>query len=248
MSNIKACIFDFNATLIHSPVWMDLEIRSLPRQAFGLLAEQGHIEPLDDSRLAQAQIVFNAMRQTANISLVETSHLDDLAAMIKALDLQAQVSVQLIEQTVAALHKRCVTAVELIDGAGEMLKALRGMDYRLSIVSNAAYSPFLTWTLEHFGLLDYFEDIVVSADVRIRKPDVEIFRLALERIKLAPTETVYVGDDFIKDVHSANAFGMRTIWYPPNHTSITPEQEKVPDALITHLSQIPLLAQSWRQD
>lgn len=245
---LKAFLFDFNATLIHSPVWMDLEVRSLPQQAFSLLASQDHIAPITNGQMSRAEAVFKEARKQANESLRETSHIDDLTAMVRTLKLEQQISPQLIKKTVEALHRRCVPGVKLIEGATDTLTRLQKMGYRLSIISNAAYGPFLLWTLEHFGLLDLFEQVVVSADVGIRKPDLGIFQLALDRMNLKPGEAAYVGDDFIKDILPAREMGMRAIWFPPEgDDNLTPEEQQTPDALISHLSEIPALAGQWRQ-
>jgi HAD superfamily hydrolase (TIGR01509 family) len=239
---LQAILFDFNATLVRSPTWMDLEIRSLPRQAFDLLAGQGDIAPLSPADLARAEAVFRQARRTADVSLVETSHVDDLTAMGEALDLGRQVSAQRIEETVASLHKRCVPTAELIAGAAETLDGLQAMGYRLSIISNAAYSPFLTWTLAQFRILNLFEHVIVSADVRLRKPGLEIFRVTLDRMQLAPEQAAYVGDDFHKDVVASNEVGMRSIWYRPDHTPTHNGDEAIPDAVVAHLNQIPAWA------
>lgn len=246
---LQAFLFDFNATLIRSPTWMDLEIRSLPQQAFAHLASQGRIVPLDDAQMVRAEVVFRTARQTANISLRETSHVADLTAMVEALDLRQRVLPPLIEETIATLHRQCVPTVELIEGAAEMLHQLRALDYRLGIISNAAYGPFLLWALEYVGLLGYFEQVVVSADVGLRKPGLDIFRLTLKRMGLAPAETAYVGDDFQKDVVAAKQMGIRTIWYRPDD-QVAPHSAEatIPDAIVTHLNQIPACGRKWRQN
>jgi HAD superfamily hydrolase (TIGR01509 family) len=243
---LQAFLFDFNATLIQSPTWMDLEIRSLPRQAFAHLARQGHISPLDDDQLARAEAIFRTARQTANTSLRETSHTQDLTAMVEALGLPQQISPQLIEETVASLHRQCVPTVELIEGADQMLRQLQALDYRLGIISNAAYGPFLSWALEQLGLLGYFEQIIVSADVGLRKPGLDIFHLTLDRMGLAPAQTTYVGDDFQKDVVASKEMGMRAVWYRPEVKAIQARDQSTPDAIVTHLDQIPPWARRWR--
>jgi FMN phosphatase YigB (HAD superfamily) len=227
---LQAILFDFNATLV--------------RQAFDLLADQGYTAPLSPADLARAEAVFRTARQTADTSLVETSHVDDLTAMVNALRLARQVSRQSIEETVAILHERCVPTATLIDGAGEALEQLQALGYRLSIISNAAYSPFLIWTLDRFQILNLFEQVVVSADVRLRKPGLEIFHLTLDRMQLSPEQTAYVGDDYRKDVVASKEMGMRSIWYRPDHTPGDDVDESLPDAIVSNLAQIPMWGES----
>lgn len=243
---IKAVLFDFNATLIHSPAWMALEIRTLPQDAFDLLAAQGHITPLSAEQLAQAESVFRHARETANAAGRETSHCDDLSSMVAVLGLQDQVSQKLVEQTVATLHRQCLPKVTLITGVTETLATLQAHNYRISIISNAAYSPFLTWTLKRFEVLHFFENILVSADVGVRKPALDIFRVALDQLALEPAEVVYVGDDFQKDVAAPKQLGMRAIWYRSENAPPRPDEQTVADAVVSRLTQIPGCVNRWR--
>jgi putative hydrolase of the HAD superfamily len=245
---IEAFLFDFNATLIRSRTWIELEVRDLPRASFAHLASQGHIRLLDGGQLSKAESIFRAARESSNRTNVETSHVEDLTAMVEVLGLEEQVPPALVEETVATLHRRCIPTVELLPHVAETLQQLQDMGLRLGIVSNAAYSPFLTWTLDHFGILDYFEDVVVSADVQARKPGLEIFRIALERMRLPPEDTVYVGDDYVKDVTASRQFGLRPIWYRPAGDTTIPEDGPPPDAIVADHADIPPLARQWRDD
>ena len=244
---LQAFLFDFNATLIRSKTWMELEVRGLPRRAFAYLTGYGYIAPLKSDQLARAEAVFKAERQAANRSYRETSHIDNLRMMVEALGFQRQVPPAVIEKTVAVLQQGCVPTVELIEGAADMLDQLQAQGYRLSIISNAAYSPFLGWTLEHVGLLHFFEQVVVSAEVGLRKPNPDIFQLTLDRMGLGPAETVYVGDDFVKDIAAAKKVGMRAMWYRPEAKADSSQDETLPDAIVTHLNQIPEWGERWRE-
>ncbi|HZX07794.1 HAD family phosphatase [Kribbella sp.] len=55
-----------------------------------------------------------------------------------------------------------------------------------------------------------FDDIVISGEVGLRKPEPEIFRLAAGRLDLEPSECVFV-DDLQLNVDGARAVGMTAI-------------------------------------
>ena len=78
--------------------------------------------------------------------------------------------------------------------------------YKLSVLSNADVS--LRGRLEREGIGEIFDDVVISAEVGMAKPDPAIFRLALDRLGLAPAECVFV-DDWDQNVEAARAIGMR---------------------------------------
>jgi putative hydrolase of the HAD superfamily len=236
---LTALLFDFNGTLIRSGDWMDLEIRRLPRAALARLANGGHIPPPDAALLARADETFRSLRQRANRIGNETSHVQDLASILADVSLSGGISYKLIESTVADLHRECLASVELLPGATYALRRLRTLGLRLSILSNAAYPPFLHWTLERFELADYFEDVVVSADVSWRKPRPEIFRLALERLGLSAEAAAYVGDDFEKDVATPKRLGLRALWYRPEASPEDAARQPQPDAILASLYDLP---------
>jgi 2-haloacid dehalogenase len=63
-----------------------------------------------------------------------------------------------------------------------------------------------------YAFLDVFRDVVVSGQVRLRKPDAKIYKHALERFGLAARDAVFV-DDLAENVEAANALGMTGILF-----------------------------------
>jgi len=59
---------------------------------------------------------------------------------------------------------------------------------------------------------DAFDQLVISAEVGIMKPDARIYQLALEKLNVAPAEAVFV-DDFVVNVDGARAAGMYAILF-----------------------------------
>jgi putative hydrolase of the HAD superfamily len=240
---IACVLYDFNATLIRSAPWMDLETRLLPEAALQHLASIGAIPPPGSAVQAAAASAFRATRQAANSSGRETSHVQDLSAILDAIGLRGAVSDSQIEETVGALHRACLSTVELIPRADAAIDALRARGLRLAIVSNAAYAPFLHWTLERFSLASAFEAVFVSADIGWRKPRPEIFQAALARLSLPVGSVVYVGDDFEKDVAAPKRLGLRALWFQPDPAVPTPLGDAQPDARLAD----PLDILDWLQ-
>jgi putative hydrolase of the HAD superfamily len=58
----------------------------------------------------------------------------------------------------------------------------------------------------------YFDALVVSWEVRVSKPDAAIYRIALERLGVAPGEALFV-DDRPENVAGAEAVGMRGMMF-----------------------------------
>lgn len=85
--------------------------------------------------------------------------------------------------------------------------------YRLGIVSN--FYGNLETILREAGLSRFFEVVVDSNRVGLRKPDPEIFLLALTRLKLKGSEVIFVGDSLARDVIPAMKTGMKAVWLKP---------------------------------
>ena len=81
------------------------------------------------------------------------------------------------------LHDEWRRAQTAIAANLELVRRLRPR-YKLSVLSNADVS--LRGRLERDGIHALFDDVVVSAEVGMAKPDPAIFRLAAERLGLAP--------------------------------------------------------------
>jgi 2-haloalkanoic acid dehalogenase type II len=80
----------------------------------------------------------------------------------------------------------------------------------LALISNFDHPPHVHQILRETGLDSFFKTIVVSGEVGIKKPNPEIFRIAIKRTGLQADEVVHVGDTR-EDVDGAKAAGIRPI-------------------------------------
>lgn len=90
-----------------------------------------------------------------------------------------------------------------------LLERLRGK-YSLGVIANQA--PGVEERLRYFGISEYFELILASAEVGLSKPDPRIFLLALDRAGCRAEQAVMVGDRLDNDIIPARALGMKTVW------------------------------------
>ncbi|MCI4364841.1 MAG: HAD family hydrolase [Thermoplasmata archaeon] len=67
--------------------------------------------------------------------------------------------------------------------------------------------------LDFLGLTESVEVLVVSADVKVAKPDPRIFKVALDRASVPREEAVMIGDSWMNDVLGARAAGIRPVWF-----------------------------------
>jgi HAD superfamily hydrolase (TIGR01509 family) len=129
-------------------------------------------------------------------------------------------------KTLEHLHERC-TAVfneaagaalttaqyigalefEVLPGVDESLRRLRSHGLGLAVVANWDFS--LHDHLRRHGLRDWFDAVVVSAELGARKPDPAPFLAALDQLGVEPARAVHVGDHLPHDEVGARAAGMR---------------------------------------
>ena len=96
-------------------------------------------------------------------------------------------------------------------GANLLLVRRLKLRYTVSVLSNADRS--LRQRLEgELGLAGVLDDIVISAEVGLAKPEPEVFRLAARRLGLPPQECVFV-DDWDANVEAARAVGMPAVCF-----------------------------------
>ena len=92
-----------------------------------------------------------------------------------------------------------------------ILDELKARGLRLYALTNWSYETFPI-ARRRFDFLNWFQDIVVSGEVKLAKPDPRIFDLARTRCRLAPGSTVYV-DDALRNVDAARALGFHALHF-----------------------------------
>lgn len=76
----------------------------------------------------------------------------------------------------------------------EILAQLRERGHRLYALTNWSAETF-PLARRRFEFLGWFEDIVVSGEVKLAKPDPRIFSYTIGRCRLTPAETVFIDDN-----------------------------------------------------
>ncbi len=107
--------------------------------------------------------------------------------------------------------------------------------YLLGIIANTITETEIPDWMEAEGLSCYFETVILSSKIRIRKPNPEIYWEAARRIGVEPARCAYVGDNPIRDVEGTQAagFGMMILMLEPATLAKEPQTVEVkPDHTI----------------
>ena len=95
-----------------------------------------------------------------------------------------------------------------IDGVEELVRELKAKGYHLYLLSNASYRQHEYWPL--IPGYECFEDTVISADVKLVKPQPEIYLYAMYKFGIRPEESVFI-DDSTPNVEGAVYSGLSGI-------------------------------------
>ena len=143
-----------------------------------------------------------------------------------------------------AVAERCGAAyndyrrvnLKLWPGALELLESLRRRGCKLAMITNGLAETHR----EKIALLqleDAFDEIFIADEVKLVKPDVRLFRLAAERLGVAPERCAMVGDRYDRDIRGAHEAGMFTVWMNVRAESVPPDAP-APDAIVATISEV----------
>lgn len=103
-----------------------------------------------------------------------------------------------------------------IDGTVELLRALKEKGYPLYALSNWATETF-TMVRHEFEFLNLFDEIILSGEVKLIKPEPEIFELCLQKIGKPASQCLFI-DDSEANIIAAKKLGFDTVQFvSPEH-------------------------------
>lgn len=186
-SSIKALIFDFGGVVIN---WD-------PRRVFRKFFPQDE-QAMEDFMVEIGFAEWN-LRQDEGYPFPQavrdlSAQFPQYAHIIRAYDVDWETSITgIIPETV------------------KLLRQLKKAGYRLCGLTNWNLDKF-TLVRRKYEFFSLFEEIVVSGEVKLIKPDPAIYRLLLDRIQLEPQECLVV-DDSAGNVEASRKMGFAAIHF-----------------------------------
>jgi HAD superfamily hydrolase (TIGR01549 family) len=221
MKRLRGVIFDYGNTLVR----LDPSVRSARTDYADVVARPGaerlaaylvdagtlagaqgstFIDRFLDVRERNRLLAEEGGREIPAIRSLRETLLDLKAAPGAGLDL---------ESALEEFFRAEVEWMRAMPGAGDLLVSLRGRGIRLAMLSNATDGRYIAHVVGRMGWSGFFDPLVVSADIGIRKPRAEAFRAVLGRWDLNPAEIAMVGDSLYHDVGGAQALGLKTVHF-----------------------------------
>lgn len=148
---------------------------------------------------------------------------------------RGHIAADTVEPLAARVAQYCNAAArECIEEARPTLEALHAR-FPMILVSN--FYGNVSAVLEDFDLLKYFNRIIESAVVGVRKPDPAIFALGVEALGLPAPNVLVIGDSYKKDILPTLSLGCHVAWLKGKGWTADEDAVTHPSA-ITRLSQV----------
>ena len=235
LNSIKGIIFDYGGTL-DTPGTHWAEVLWEGYRAYKI--------PVTIEHFREAYV--HAERTLAKEPIIKPTHNFHALLAIKV-DIEMRylqehklwnVSTPAMQEAVLQVADYCYDyVVKIMETNREIVRQL-SQYYPLVLVSNF-YGNIHT-ILDDFNW-PFFQKVIESAVVGVRKPNPEIFSLGVKALNLPAEEVVVIGDSFSKDIAPANSIGCRTVWLRGQGWGDEVVDETIPDAIITNLTQLPSL-------
>lgn len=100
---------------------------------------------------------------------------------------------------------------ETLAGTVEIARKLKEAGWNLYLLSNFSAETF-PLMLKRYEFLQLFDDLIISGEHKLIKPDPAIFELTLKRIKREAHECLFI-DDSLANIQTANKLGFHTIHF-----------------------------------
>lgn len=115
----------------------------------------------------------------------------------------------------AAIFRRRSAKLRMRRYTVGLCKELRNAGVKLAIVSNTE-ALFTRVDLKDLGLAKYIDNIVLSSDLGVEKPNPEIITLALAPLEISTHSAVFIGDNWNTDIRGSLAANMISIYLTDN--------------------------------
>ena len=126
--------------------------------------------------------------------------------------------------------------LELSPGALDLVVALRERGCKVGIVTNG-FAATHHEKIDLLGLRPHIDGLFLADEMKMVKPDPEIFRLVCRTLGSEPARTAMVGDRYDRDVIGAHAVGLFTVLIDV-HAIPIPDGAVPPDAVVNSIGEV----------
>lgn len=230
---MKAVLFDLGHTLIdYYHDWKEPEMKATRKIYRIISADYGVSEEEGEFCRHLGHLLMEA-REIKLEKMIEIPLADILNRCFQRYDCDGDDD--LIDKALHAFYETLLEDRQLIPGVKDMLDKVRSEGYLIGLVSDVAWglpSEFPLRDMRYYGIDQYFDDLIFSTDVGLRKPNPKIFKMALSNLGAKPDEAIFIGNSLQADIRGAKGIGMVAVLkkskFYQHDDSIVPD-EKISD-------------------
>jgi putative hydrolase of the HAD superfamily len=233
-SSIRAVFFDLDQTLIlqrHNFEEICLQTARDFAEALAPVSPEDFVRVFFPHAVAQWNLMMDQAKDGGQCRR------DSFRDALAALDLDPG----LAEPMAARGDHHWIAANELDPQSKPLLDALASLGYIRAILTNG-YRDIQQGKIARHGLHAHVDFALASEEARTHKPAPGIFLQACTQARVAPEETLYVGDLLLNDVAGPKAAGLRAILIDRDDTyekqRAKHPDSPAPDTIINALPEI----------
>lgn len=251
-SLIEAVLFDFGGTLVQPrKSWPEIRKEGV-RVTYNFLMKRGLKKSFDEYARANEKVFkrYTEMEAAEGRDIPDILKYGELITeLFPSLSRREQLKLAAETNDVFwAVTAKAQTPSRRVQFA---LRRLRSMGLRMAIISNHHNGKSLREMLRSFGMRHYFDVVIVSEEVGVRKPNPKIFRICLSKLRLRRNQVIFVGDSLLYDIVGARAAEIISVLYaegaadeletPRDRNGVKTQKNPgvMPDFVIGDLSGLP---------
>lgn len=242
---IRGVIFDFGSTLIAFRGEAS-EVRALATRAMVKKLNEESVRLDNDVFIQRFYELLETSFAAREASNIEISSMSVLRLVLTEFG-YAAVADETLEHALACFYKHFEDYWEPMSDLLAVLDEIHEADYRLGMISNAGNAANVQRLIDKAGIRKYFDPVLISSEVGLRKPHRLLFETVLRRWQLPAEQVVMIGDMLKADVLGAQQVGMHQIWITAEADNENNHQHAVdivPEATAKILRDVPALIRS----
>jgi len=239
---IHGVIFDLGSTLIR----FDGDWPILLQDSLDLLIDQLQEDGLDFDRsdfrsaFECALEAYDHQRQSNQLERSTASLLQETLSTFG----HEEISPDILRRGLKRFYSVSETHWQPMPALHAVLDELQEEGRMLGLISNAGDAENVQRLIDKAEIRDYFDPIIISAAIGIRKPDPILFEMVLDQWQVNPESIVMIGDRLEADILGAQNTGIHQIWLKPE-AEVSAATQIIPEKVTGKLVDIPGLIREF---
>ena len=247
---LKTVFFDMGGTIQNFWTNRELKVKSIPQFRDTFLRANINLDLSDEALTDLVSNGISSYHKWNRESLIELKPSEVWKKFVLKEYHFSDEALASIAENLTYLYETTFYYREMRPEMPEVLAAIKSMGLTMGIISNCQSQRQVPDNLTQYGIIDYFNPIVLTSEFGFRKPDPSIFYHAARLAKVPTGSGAYVGDKINRDILGSYRAGFK-LNVKINHIfdDGDPDEGATPDAEIDNMLQlIPILEEAIEKD